>query len=152
MPGPGTWVAGDILTAADLNAIGVWTDYTPTLKQNGTRTATVNYAKYMQINKFCFVTVDLSVTQTGSAANDISVTLPFNSSGYAGGGQTVIGTGLFYDSSATDVMLTTAIVSSGEALFVVDASTAVANKLGSSPSVALGSGDVLSFSVGYRTV
>lgn len=151
MPGPGTWVAGDILTAADLNAIGTWTDYTPTLAQNGTRTATVNYAKYMLINKFCYVTVDLTVTQTGSAANNITVTLPFASSGYAGGGTTVIGTGLFYDSSATDVMLTTATVSGSQASFVTDASTSSSDKLGTSPSVALGSGDVLSFSVGYRT-
>jgi hypothetical protein len=144
MPGPGTWSPGDILTADDLNAIGAWTSYTPVLAQSGTRTATVNYAKYSVINKMCLVNVDLTCTTTGSAGNNISITLPFTAATNSG----AIGAGQFFDSSATDVRLLVASGSATTVIFVADDSTTGA--LGTTPSVALGNNDVISFSVMYQ--
>jgi len=61
MPGPGTWSAGDVLTADDLNAIGTWQTYVPVLTQNVTRTATVTSASYCQINIHYTKFVDLTI-------------------------------------------------------------------------------------------
>jgi hypothetical protein len=145
MPGPGTWSPGDILTADDLNAIGVWESYTPVLDQNGTRSATINYAEYVVINKMCIVNVDLTCTTTGSANNIIQVSLPVASvSGIAGSGS-----GTFFDSSATDVYLLAAVVSSSVGV-VFQAETSTGNNFGATPNVTLGNNDVLSFSIVYQ--
>jgi hypothetical protein len=137
------------LTADDLNAIGVWESYTPVLDQNGTRTATVNYAQYCVINKVCFVNVDLTCTTTGSAGTAISVTLPVTANASFVSNQSSLGSGVFYDSSATDVRLTNvAINSSTSVAFRADDSANT--NLGSTPSVALGNNDVISFSIMYQ--
>jgi len=145
MPGPGTWSPGDILTADDLNAIGAWTSYTPTLSQSGDRTATVNYASYCKINKLCFVNVDLTCTTTGSAGNAIGVTIPFT----AASNQDAVGFGIFYDDSATDVRLLSVKTGTTSVSFFAEDSTTLV--LGATPSVALGNGDVVSFSIMYET-
>ena len=144
MTSPGSFLPGDVLTADDLNAIGTWTSYTPVLAQSGTRTATVNYAKYSVINKVCFVNVDLTCTTTGSAGNSISVTAPFAAATNSG----AVGAGQFFDSSGTDVRILSAQVSGTSIVFVADDSTGDA--LGASPSVALGNNDVISFSLTYQ--
>ena len=144
MPGPGTWSPGDILTADDLNAIGVWSSYTPVLTQNGTRSATVNYAEFCVINKICFVNVDLTCTTTGSAGQVISVTLPVT--GVSSGS---IGSGLFFDSSASSNRVLSVGVGTTAVAFVSDNGT---DNFGVNPSVALGNNDVISFSVMYEVV
>jgi hypothetical protein len=152
MPGPGTFSAGDILTAADLNAIGVWESYTPTLSQNGTRTATVNYAKYVQINKLCIVNVDLTCTTSGSANNEIRVTLPVTASADAitGSGDASVGSGFFYDASTTDIQLTSVNLHSTTLLeFFTEAGTSNSSGLGANPNVTLANDDRISFSIWY---
>jgi hypothetical protein len=150
MPGPGTWQPGDVLTADDLNAIGAWTSYTPVLAQNGTRTCTVNYAKYVQINKLCFVNVDLTCTTTGSTGDLVTVTLPITASTSTGN---LGGCGLFFDSSATDVMNVWVNADGSTAVrFLAESSTNSVSGIGNNPSLALGNGDVLSFSLVYETV
>lgn len=144
MPGPGTWSAGDILTAADLNAIGTWTTYTPTLVQNGTRTATVNYASYCQINKMVILNVDLTCTTTGSANNVVTVSLPVT-----GVINSARGSGFFYDSSTTDVILTYAFLASTTTVGFLSETSTTTTGFGSSPNVTLGNNDVISFSIVY---
>jgi hypothetical protein len=56
---------------------GVWTSYTPTFRTGAdTKTATINYAKYIQIGKTLFVQVRLTSTATGTTNSKISVSLP----------------------------------------------------------------------------
>jgi hypothetical protein len=142
----GDFSPGDILSADDLNAIGTWTSYTPVLSQSGVRSATVNYAEYCLINKVCFVNVDLTCTTTGSAGNVIEVTLPLACATNA----VAVGSGQFFDSSASDVRLLTATGDASKVVFVADDSTT--SRLGDSPSLALGNNDVISFNMIYRTV
>lgn len=144
MPGPGTWAAGDILTAADLNAIGTWSSYTPVLAQSGTRTATINNAEFCQINKLVFCNVDLTCSTTGSAGSAITVTLPVTGASSLSG----VGSGIFYDFSATDVRVVT--VNAGTSTVTFRANDSTTNELGVTPSVALGSSDVISFSIVYE--
>jgi hypothetical protein len=76
----GTFVAGQVLTAAELNNAGTWQDYTPTWTQSATITKTVNWARYMQFNKFVCVQVKMTASSAGTANNKILVGLPVNAS------------------------------------------------------------------------
>lgn len=148
MPGPGTWVAGDILTAADLNAIGTWTTYTPTLRGNlATVGCTVNYAEYCLINKLVSVNVRVTSTGTASGNGPIEVSLPLNPTPTS---NQIFGSGYFYDSSATDLMLVVASPDSGNLRFATEATGSFTNPLGTTPAITLGINDVVSFSVTYR--
>lgn len=51
--------SGDVLTAADLNAIGDWTSYTPTLAGF---TASYIDAQYAEVNKVMFVRVYMTIS------------------------------------------------------------------------------------------
>lgn len=144
MPGPGTWQPGDVLTADDLNAIGAWTSYTPVLSQNGTRTCTVNYAKYMVINKMCLTNVDLTCTTTGQASTAITVSLPVT----AVSSQENAGSGFFFDSSANDVSLLSTVLGTTSISFYGESSTT--GVFGITPNVTLGNSDVISFSIMYE--
>jgi len=76
-----------VLTADSTQALGLkwaaapspsytYTDYTPTLGQNGAVTKTVNTARYVQIGKFVHAFGTLTVTGTGNASNSISIGFP----------------------------------------------------------------------------
>lgn len=59
------------------NIGAAWTSYTPTIKGGATTvTATINYAKYSQIQKTVFVQVRATVTSAGAANGIISISLP----------------------------------------------------------------------------
>jgi len=149
MPGPGTWSAGDILTAADLNAIGAWTSYTPVLAQNGTRTATVDYAEYCQINKMVVANVRLTCTTSGSAGSNITVTLPVTAA--TSGTRPIFGAGYFYDDSLTDIRLVSVWRAGNTTVaFSVEEGTSEFNGLGTDPSLALANNDIINFSIVYQ--
>lgn len=134
MPSPGSFVPGDVLTADDLNGIGVWVSYTPVLTQGVVRTATVNYAKYVLINKLCYVNVDLTCTTTGSNAT-ATISLPFNN--VATTTTIPFGTGIFFDSSASTTTLGP-----------IQPSTPVGTV--GITNTTLGNNDVISFSLAYQ--
>lgn len=150
MPGPGTWSPGDILTAADLNAIGAWTSYTPVVTQDGARGVTVDFAKYALINKFCLVTLKVTLTNAGSTNSTITVSIPVNM-GSTDDGRNV-GNGYVFDSSANDVILVNALRNSTSTVrMMTDLTTSTTTGLGNSPNLILASGDVISLSLMYET-
>lgn len=149
MPSPGTWSPGDILTAEDLNAIGVWTTYVPVLKQSSTVSATVNFARYVQINKMCAVTVDLVATTNGPSAVGITVSLPFAIVNRTNA--TAIGTGYFFDDSATQGYLLTSLgAANGTTVSFYGEASDATDVFGASPAVTIGTGDTLSLSIMYE--
>ena len=76
----GTFVSGQILTAAELNTAGEWQSYTPTWTQSATITKTVNWARYTQLGKWVQVSIKMTATGAGTANNIIKVGLPVNAS------------------------------------------------------------------------
>jgi hypothetical protein len=76
----GTFVAGQVLTAAELNAAGTWNDYTPTWTQSATITKTVDWARYTQFNKLVIASIKMTATSAGTADNRILVGLPVSAS------------------------------------------------------------------------
>ena len=57
----GNFTAGDVLTAADLNAIGTWSDFTPSYLNFS---ATTSFARYCQINDIVFINLQAVLTST----------------------------------------------------------------------------------------
>ena len=72
----GSFVAGQVLTAAELNAAGTGQDFTPSGTQSATITKTVNFARYCQFNKLVFGSVKMTATSAGTANNKVLVGLP----------------------------------------------------------------------------
>ena len=76
MANPFPFVAGSVLTAAELNGIGESVAFTPTFTNftlgNGTATAS-----YVLVNKLCFMTVKVTLGSTSSVTGVITVGLPF---------------------------------------------------------------------------
>lgn len=151
---PRTWVAGEIVTAAQLNqdvrdnqlaafplGVGAWTSFTPTLTQSATVTKTVTSATYMRVGRTIFVEYRLTVTGTGTAANAVLVGLPVTARGGTG---TIAGSGSIYDSSANLSYKGLAEFASTSTVRFLPTETTVANFLGvTSFTAALASGDVV---------
>lgn len=99
-----TFAAGNVLTAADTNLYlmhegGAWSTWVPVVTQSGTVTCTVNRAVYARASRLIHFEALLTVTGSGTANNDISVTLPVAA---AFAGNSFAGMGQVYDASAPD--------------------------------------------------
>lgn len=160
---PRTWVTGELVTAAMLNAnirdnenaafplgVDAWTTYTPTLTQSATVTKTVTYAKYQRIGRLIVVNCVLTVTGAGTAANAITVGVPVAA---ASAGFMVVGAGYVQDVSAGPLNY------SGIAVLSTTTTIQFANAQGAATggllgvggfTAALASPDVVSFSITYE--
>ena len=147
---PSTWVAGAILTAAQLNEqlrdnmsvlapfAAAWTSWTPTLTQSGAVTKTVTSATYVQVGKLVIAQFNLSVTGAGTAGVGVLMGLPVTALGFLKS----VGTCAIFDTSAsTTYGGTCTSLSTTTVGFVGDWSGA--NTWGSQPSLALANGDVI---------
>jgi len=92
----GDFSSGDVLTAADMNAIGTWSTYTPTLTNF---TGTVDFAVYAVVNKIVIVHASIDLTSTVTGTLEISAPVNFSTVGGAGAGQVPIGWAHGIDSS-----------------------------------------------------
>jgi hypothetical protein len=150
MANPFPFVAGDVLTAAELNGIGeAWTSYTPTLTVGVNVTNTVQYAKYTQVNKLVFVSVSLSCTSAGTAANVINITLPITAATGGGSFGAPIGAGGFYDASTT-VQYNGTVVQNGTTAMSMFANGTGGSLFGQFPSITVASGDIVFFNAIYQ--
>jgi hypothetical protein len=133
--------------AADVSA-EAWTDWTPTLSQNGARTLTVQYARYIKLGRIAHVQIMVTCTNAGTAGNAIIIgalpgaisPLQTGSSRHCGSALTVIG------GSHRNVAVVP--VSSTTLQFM---GYGVTNYLGIDPSVALANGDTIACTLMYET-
>lgn len=151
---PKTWVAGDVLTAAQMNAelrdallgafplgVGAWTSYTPTLTQSGAVTKTVTVARYIRIGNTIIGTVRLDVTGTGTAANAVIIGAPVTAQGSS---NQVVGVMMLNDVSAGLFHTGTARLRSTTTFDAFPHSTDSGNVLGTAVfTAALAAGDVI---------
>ena len=147
MANPFPFVAGAVLTAAELNGIGeAWTSYTPVIKGGATTvTATINYAKYARVNKVVFVRVNATVTSAGAANGIISISLPINTT--STGDMTNVGTFTIKD-TGTAYYTGNAILQSQT---VVGQSYNTGNYMGDTgPTMTLANNDGLAISICYE--
>jgi hypothetical protein len=150
MANPFPFVAGDVLTAAELNSIGeAWTSYTPVIKGGATTvTATIQYAKYAQVNKVVWVRVNATVTSAGAVNGAISITLPTTLASTQFSANAIAG-GFFIRDSGTAFYSGVAIIN--DATTVLGISYNSGDFMGNSgPAMTLASGDVVSMFVCYE--
>jgi len=74
----GTFVSGQVLTAAELNDIGTWTDFTPVWTNLTVGNGTVT-ARYCQINDIVFVVGGITFGSTTSISGSVSINHPVGS-------------------------------------------------------------------------
>ena len=98
----GTFVAGQILTAAELNAISTWTTFTPSWTNltvgNGTNTG-----RYSTVNKIMYVQTSFTMGSTSAMGTNPRLTLPASAT---------------MDTTAQAVFGTSTIEDTGTATFV----------------------------------
>jgi len=71
----GTYVAGQVLTAAELNAAGAWTTYTPTWTNLTVGNATQSF-RYSKFNKIGFVQGSITLGTTSTVGTNAYFSLP----------------------------------------------------------------------------
>jgi hypothetical protein len=71
----GAFSPGDVLTAADLNAIGTWTSYTPTFTGITVGSATVDF-KYVQVNELVLVNGKFTLGAGSSVTTGFYFSMP----------------------------------------------------------------------------
>lgn len=91
------FAAGQVLTAAELNAGLTFADYTPSWTQSVAITKTVNFARYTKFGKMVYGTLKMTASSAGTANNKILVGLPVSASA----NNYIIGSMTYYDDSGT---------------------------------------------------
>ena len=107
----GDFSSGDVLTAADLNAIGTWTTFTPNFRpETGAWTSGVLYvARYTKINDTVIGFAHYQITNAGTGGGevyfDVPVTAAYGATSSIGSGREASLTGFTFNAR----MLTTTI-------------------------------------------
>jgi hypothetical protein len=148
MASPFPFTSGQVLTAAQLNALNEINTFTPVVKQGTTTfTVTTTEASYYQVNKLVYGTVYVTVASgTGQAGNSLIVDLPVNATSAPG---SVVGSVWIYDSNtATAYGGQTVLVTATTFQFLGDWSGG--NAFGISPAVQLTTSDQVRFNFCYE--
>jgi hypothetical protein len=132
---------------------GTWTDFTPTLAQNGARTITVDHARYYILGKRAFLELKVTITNAGTAGNPIIIgAIPAAIAPTRfGTSANIIGVGVFNDISVNIYGgLAIAITASTIQLLACD-NTGIGAYMGAQgPNVAVANGDVVSINCSYE--
>ena len=72
----GSLVAGQVLTASELNAVGAWTAFTPTLTNVTLGTGSSNTGQYSLLNKTLFMRGKFVLGTSGSVTGGITIAMP----------------------------------------------------------------------------
>jgi len=129
--------------------LGAWTSYTPVIKGGATTvSATIVYAKYIQIGKTVILQVQANVTSAGAASGRVTVSLPSTLPTTVSGDMSINGSfsikdsGTAYYSGSALAFSTTTIAGLG--YNSVDAMGV------SAPAMTLANGDTVSISIMYE--
>lgn len=126
--------------------VDAWTDYTPTLVQTGAVTKTVAFCKYQRIGRTIFVRMRLAVTGAGTAPAPVQVGFPVTAITAA---SVPCGHGMVFDTSTTTRYAGTwEQVGTAAAELTTDATGGAT--WGTTPSIALASGDVITAAFCYE--
>lgn len=80
-----------------MGATGAWVSWTPTVTQSGSVTVTNTRSRYTRHGRTIHFSINVSVTGSGTASNEIVVSLPVEAA--SANDITAAGTGLVYDDS-----------------------------------------------------
>jgi hypothetical protein len=123
------------------------TSYTPVLTQNGTRAATVQYAKYQRIGNTVTVQVRLLITGAGQSGHAVKVSLPLTAEANIISAQQSCGDFIYLDTGVALYAGSVSLVSSTQVQFCVNNT---ADFFGVFPSVATANNDQVAFTMTYE--
>ena len=138
----GTFVAGQVLTAAELNSLGVWTSFTPAYTNLTTGNGT-NVGYYTVINKMLFVNTSFTLGSTSSVGDPVSLTLPASLTTISSIGATV-GSAVFNDAGVATYTGVTQVISTTKVqpyVFNVSATYSTISSLNATRPFTAGTGD-----------
>jgi len=150
MANPFPFVAGNVLTAAELNGIGETTTFTPSWNNVTVGNGTLNYATITRVNSFVYVQVMFTLGSTSSVTGNISINNPVTP---ATVGQNAVGVGLFADANTSVLYPTTISMAAGLMQNFPSNSAGtytVVNQASATVPFTWTTGDVITFSAGYR--
>ncbi len=127
--------------------LGAWTSFTPTLVQLGAVTKTVNYARFIRIGRLIISQVRLTVTGSGTGANNVFIGLPVTAAGADG---RPWGTGEIFDTSA-GALYSGNVITLGTTDVIIRAANTSVSALGTTTFTAgLAAGDEVGYSIMYE--
>lgn len=140
--------ANDLVRKTEVDAVGTWVNYTPTLVQGVTVNKTVSRARYTQIGKTIIGSVNIACTSTGSASNEVRVGLPVTA---AATGAIPIGLGFIYDSSVGLAYKAMAVLDNTGYMTFIATNTTTAGRLGADTfTAALATSDSIEIQFNYE--
>ena len=142
----GTFVVGQVLTAAELNAAGAWTSFTPSWT-NLTPGNGVVSAAYSQFNKILFVRVKFTWGTTTSCGDPVRMTLPASLSQDTAS-QEILGQAFYTDAGvSTSIGYVSVFSSTVVGLGVINAAGtyAAANNVNNTRPYTFGNTDIMTF-------
>jgi hypothetical protein len=147
----GTFVDGVSLKAAEANDFLSWVSFTPSATQGGAAIGVdVAIGRYAVVNKLVMCHFVIDFNGTGVAGNRIEVTLPITA---LSSSARVIGTGYFWDASATDIIRAVPLqYSTTKVAFLTNTGTSLTSYLGTTngPAVTIADNDFLSALIFYE--
>lgn len=134
--------------AREIASYGAWQNtWTPTLNQGGALSTTTVYARYARYGRTIVAAFRVSCPSGGAAGSNILVTLPVASQGTTG----VVGSGYFFDLSASTYYPFTAILQSTTTFSMLPGGVSSTGFLGLSGYVGgMGISDVVEATVIYE--
>lgn len=147
----GTFTAGQVLTAAQMNEVGgnlniiggAWTSWTPQVYQAADRTSSIQYAKYLSAGKLTIVSCAITVTAAGSSGSRIEVQdLPVT----VAAGCPLVGAFYYVRTGVAGYAGSTYKLSDTSLGFAYDTTALI----GQSPAFATSNGDTCWFTVTYE--
>jgi hypothetical protein len=97
MANPFPFVAGSVLTAAELNGIGEATAYTPTITNGSLGNGTIT-GSYVQVNKLVYGAIKFALGTTSTITGQLQFSFPITNA--ASQASVIVGTGYYYDGSS----------------------------------------------------
>jgi hypothetical protein len=147
----GTFVDGNVLTAAEANDFLASTTVTPVVRQNATMTLSEGVGRRYRVNDLVYYTFTCTISGgSPTAGTRIEVDLPITA---VSDTQRSIGVGFFIDNSPSSYILTRIVkVSTTRMAFLTATSTSLTSYLGTTngPAITLAASDAIQGFVVYE--
>jgi hypothetical protein len=149
MANPFPFVAGEVLTAADMNGIGETVSFTPTWTNLTVGNGTLNHAFFTQVQKLVFVQVQFTLGSTSAVTGNISIAAPVPQ---ASPTQNIVGTSVFGDASGVPYTGVVSMTGSAMQIVPVNASSTYTYFVAASSTIPMTwtTGDVIVMCATYR--
>lgn len=140
---------GDLAVAID--GFFTFASYTPTISQGASTniTKTMSYSNWMNMGTWVLWQFLVTLTGTGTAGSGVTITLPANCD--RSGLRTVLGTGMIWDNSTTINYSGVWVAASASTIqFISDGTTALGNRWGTFPNIAIATDDLFQGQLVYK--